>query len=510
MSQARSLNAGPSRLLVRRIELPSPRAHAKMLSALIVVALAPIAGLLVSTSTTLGTLLMLLGLLSAGVSTRAGQYSLVVGYCVLTGLHNELSDQYYSTPFSVAGNSFQYLDILLVVSIGVCWLWPNHSSWSEGGTLWLLLFVGWTICIGIMRSISSGVEYHVWIREARTVAWFVFAITLSRLLTNKRRVITAAYVLLLTSVGIAVMAASVRIFHTSFTPMVNLLSYQPYGVRIFQVEGVERATYAIALALGFILVRGPIWLWLVVAANMVTLIVGLTRGAYLATVAAAVIMLAALGLQKLPRLLATTLGLVAMVVFAVGFLNLSTSEDVSTGFLDRVAAIDQLESQSGNVGTRLTEWDVVWSFLTRNPDSLVVGLGLGGTFEDPYNILQSDGSEAKLGSLRFSYVHNGFIWYVLRGGIVGMVLLYGFCVWLVYRCLLLARRVLDAQLRSVFLGVAGVYVAVLVLSWSGSPLSEGMRMSVLMAYAALGLAAIRLAEGRGVHDVPRRASLSPS
>ena len=99
-----------------------------------------------------------------------------------------------------------------------------------------------------------------------------------------------------------------------------------------------------------------------------------------------------------------------------------------------------------------------------------------------------------LGDRRYSYVHNGFLWYVLRGGLPATLLLYGFCTTLIVQCLRRARRVDDRLLKGILVGVGGVFVAVLTLSGSGAPLSEGLRMSVLMLFAALGLAALRVSE----------------
>jgi O-antigen ligase len=436
---------------------------------------------------------VVVGLVGAYSASRLGGFVLVAAFALLTGLFTELSDPLYAPPISFGGISIQYLDLLLV-ALAALWLARRRSLFDlRLPEALLVLFIGWTACIGVVRSLYLDLSFDVWTRELRTIAYFAFPVLMLPLLNTPRRVKLAGLLLLWTSVGVAAMALFVRLFHESIPSQVNLLIYRDeYGVRVFQVFGVERATWGILFAVGLLLATNGRWLWLVIAANAVTLVVALTRGSYLAVAVAITVMAVALGRPRPTRALLAVGALGVVVVGAAASLSWLSGEDVVTPFVGRVATLDQLATGEGTVSARMAEIRVVWSFLEDRPESLLLGQGLGGTYTDPFNELTAE--IVNLGDRRYAYVHNGFLWYVLRGGVVSMALLYGFCGVVVLRCLRRARQVDEAWLRGTLVGVAGVFVAVLTLSGSGAPLSEGLRMSVLMLYGALGLAALRLAD----------------
>lgn len=429
----------------------------------------------------------------AADSFRRGLYITMWIAALLSGLYCELVIPLYGPVVTVFGNSLYYLDILLPISAGLWLLTKNRSKLAESPVIWLILFVGWAAIVGLLRSFQLDLEYKVWVREFRSVAYFAFIVLLAEALDTRKRIIAITHLLLWTSLGVAAMATYVRIFHTDIVPEVNLLVYQAGAVRVFQVLGVERALYAVSLAAGLLLARRQRPLWFFVAGNGITLIVGLTRGIYLALVAALVVMYLSFGgIRVMPRLLIVLSATLAILLGISGALDMVTGEEVSGAFVTRLLEIQELSTREGNVGGRLTESEVVWSFLSDRPDALFFGQGLGGNYDDPYNQLIDD--IWSLGDLRYSYVHNGYLWTILRSGLIGAFFLYAFCLALIYKCLRLARRTTDTDMQGILLGVAAVFVAVLASSWSGQPLWAGMRMSALLIYAAVGLAAIRLAQ----------------
>jgi O-antigen ligase len=481
-------------------ELSGPlRGHGgtRLVAALVAVLFAVAAGL-VTTSLSTGRVLALCGVLVVGLlaaysTSRLGGFVLVAAFALLTGLFTELSNPLYTPPIGLGGISIQYLDLLLLALAGV-WLVRRRSLFDLRlpETL-LVLFVGWTAFVGVVRSLYLDLTFDVWTRELRTIAYFAFPVLLLPVLNTRERVLMAGRLLLWTSVAVGAMALFVRLFHDSIPSQVNLLIYRDeYGVRVFQVFGVERATWGILFAVSLLLATSRRWLWLVIAANAITLVVALTRGSYVAVAVAIVVMALALGRPRPTRALFAVGALGLIIVGAAASLSWLSGEDVVTPFVGRVATLDQLATGEGTVSARMAEIRVVWSFLEERPEALVLGQGLGGTYTDPFNELTAE--IVNLGDRRYAYVHNGFLWYVLRGGVVSMALLYGFCGVVIVRCLRRARQVDQPWLRGTLVGVAGVFVAVLTLSGSGAPLSEGLRMSVLMLYGGLGLAALRLAD----------------
>ena len=448
-------------------------------------------------------------------STSSGRarrvlYVLALILALVYGQYNELSMALDVPLIRVAGNSFYLLDILLFVCFGV-WLFTKRElAWGQRPQLWLLLFLAWTVIVGTGRSVLLDVPYHTWIREMRTVAYFGFVLLLPEAVNSKERAITIARLLLIGSVAIAAMAVAVRLNYLDITPGKNLLVFTATGdARIFIVYGVERATYAALFAAGALLALGNVFLVLVLALNVLTLVLSLTRGAYIALFAGIVMTIAATRSPwRLLRSIALVLALVGFAYAGGWFLDTITGEGQFDAFVARLGELSDLTAGSGTVGTRLVESRVVLQYLFDNPDALVLGQGLGGLFEDPLNLLTNE--IQYLGDRRYSYVHNGYLWTVLRSGVIGAFLFYAFWIGLAYKSLVLLQRTTDPRVKGILLGIIGVVVGALTLSLSGQPLGEGPRMSVLAVYAAVGLATTRLVEqGNEGEAAPRNTGKQP-
>lgn len=481
-------------------QLVSPRVLALVAAVLVAVAAGLIAAFVGPTRVAVLAGLVAVAFIGVYSMPRTGGFALVVTFAVVTGLYTELSDPLYAPPLSFGGISLHYLDLLLL-AVGAMAL----LAWRSFGGLRLVelvlaAFVVWTVAIGIVRSLYLGLTFDIWTRELRTIAYFAFPILLLPLLNSPRRLQLAGRLLLWTSVGVALMALFVRVFHDSIPFQSNLLIYRDsYGVRVFQVFGVERATWAFVFGVALLLTTGRRWLWALLAANAATLVVALTRGSYVAVGVAVMAIVIGLGRLRPGRVLfAVVIAGFLMLGAAVGLSWLS-GEDVLTPFTGRLATLEELTTGEGTVGVRATEARVVLSFFEEEPGALLVGQGLGGYYSDPYNELTAEIDS--LGDRRYSYVHNGYLWYLLRGGVASAVLLYGFCALLIVGCLRRARQVREPWFKGTLVGVAGVFIAALTLSFSGAPLSEGLRMSVLMLFAAIGLAGLRLAE----NELPKAA-----
>lgn len=474
------------------LSLP-PRLVALLLAVVLAVAAAGVSAFMAPARVAVLAGVMILALLAWIALPKFGGFLVVVAFGILTGLYTELSEPAYAPPISFGGISLHYLDLLLIATACVAIVARRFFHSPRTVEVLLVAFVVWTASVGVVRSLYLDLRFDTWVRELRTIAYFAFPILLLPLLNSRERLKSATYVLLWTSVGVAIMALFVRVFHDYIPSQTNLLIYRDeYGVRVFQVFGVERATWAFVFAGGLYLATTRRWLWLIIAANAVTLVVALTRGSYIAVAVAGALMLVALGRERVSRHLLAGTAAAVLVLGAAASLSWVSGEDVLTPFIGRVATVDQLASGEGTVGVRLTEARVVLSFLNERPDSLLLGEGLGGFYTDPYNELTAE--IVNLGDRRYSYVHNGFLWYVLRGGLPATLLLYAFCVTLCVQCARRAQHVEDRWLKGTLVGVAGVFVAVLTLSASGAPLSEGLRMSVLMLHAAIGMGALRVTE----------------
>jgi O-antigen ligase len=431
---------------------------------------------------------------SASFRARDVLYVLAIVFALVYGQYNELSMGLDVPLIQVAGNSLFFLDILLFICLGVWVLTKHKLVWGRPPQMWLLLFLLWTVVVGLGRSLALDIPYHTWIRELRTIAYFVFILLLPEAIDSKGRAIVLARLLLISSFAVAIMALAVRINHLNITPQPNLLEYTETGApRIFMVYGAERAMYAALFAMGALLVYRSRFLWLAVAFNVVTLILGLTRGAYLGVFVGIVMTFALVkGRRGLPRMLAFLIAFAGIVYIGTLFMGAITGGEQAHTFLTRLTDLkEDLVEGSGTFAGRLVEARVVTEFLLNNPDALLFGQGLGGFFEDPLGLLTAE--IQYLGDRRYSYVHNGYLWTVLRSGLIGAAFFYTFWLALIFKSLRWARRTRDPELKGILVGIISVVIGTLTLSLSGQPLGEGPRISALTLYAAIGLATIRLA-----------------
>jgi O-antigen ligase len=418
---------------------------------------------------------------------------LAVILALVYGQYNELSMGLDIPLIQVAGNSFYLLDILLFVCFGV-WIFVKRKlSWGQSPQRWLLLFLLWTVVVGFGRNLALDIPYETWIRELRTIAYFVFILILPEAIDSRKRAVALARLLLISSIAVAIMALVARLDYSAMPTRPNLVVYTEAGTpRIFIVYGVERAMYAALFAMGILLVYRSRFLWLAVALNVVTLILGLTRGPYVGVFVGAVMTFALpKGWRGLPRLLAFLVAFAGIVYIGALFLGTITGGEQVHAFSTRLTdLIRDLIEGSGTFGGRITEAGIVTEFLLDNPDALLLGQGLGGFFADPFNLLTAE--VRYVGDRRYSYVHNGYLWTILRSGLIGAAFFYTFWLALVLRALRWARRTTDPELKGILVGIIAVTIGTLIVSLSGQPLGEGPRMSVLAIYAAVGLATIRL------------------
>lgn len=425
---------------------------------------------------------------------RDALYGIAIILVLVYGQYNELSMGLDIPLIQVAGNSFYLLDILLFVCCGVWVFVRRRLVWSKSPQKWLLLFLLWTVAVGFGRSLALDIPYETWVRELRTIAYFVLILILPEAIDSKERAVALARLLLISSIAVTIMALVARLNYSAMPTRPNLVVYTEAGApRIFIVYGVERAMYAALFAMGALLVYRSRFLWLAVACNVLTLILGLTRGPYVGVFVGAVVTFALIkGWRGLPRLLAFLVAFAGIVYIGALFLGMITGGEQVHAFSTRLTdLIRDLIEGSGTFGGRITEARVVTEFLLDNPDALLLGQGLGGLFADPFNLLTTE--VRYLGDRRYSYVHNGYLWTILRSGLIGAAFFYAFWLALIFKSLRWARRITDLELKGILVGIVAVTIGTLTSSLSGQPLGEGPRMSVLAVYAAVGLATIRLA-----------------
>jgi O-antigen ligase/glycosyltransferase involved in cell wall biosynthesis len=202
-----------------------------------------------------------------------------------------------------------------------------------------------------------------------------------------------------------------------------------------------------------------------------------SRGAWLAVAAAVVFIILIAPRRRRPRILLAVVGLLAVGLVLVTAVN-STSAIRSTAPL--ASAFDRLTSVASSstdpsAQHRLAEWQRA---LEVSADHPLTGIGLGSTisFSSP---LYSAESGRTGDTFTTYYIHNSYVWLLLKLGIPGLLLL----VALVATCFAKGLRSYlaadDPRTKSRLLALTGAMVALLAVSFTGPHLTTDAATPVL-------------------------------
>ena len=254
------------------------------------------------------------------------------------------------------------------------------------------------------------------------------------------------------------------------------------------------AVWALAL-LAHAPTRRARWVTLCLAAVSITgLFFTFSRGAWLALIAGGLMVLVLLRPRRRVRALGwlVPLGVIA-AASVVAFNSMSTRQvanPLSAG-LDRLTSVGEYRNDVSS-RYRVGEWETAVDEITRHP---LTGIGLGTsiTFTNP---MFSSSSNSYGYSFSTFYIHNSYLWFALKIGVVGAFVFFALIVRVAWMALAGLWRTRHPHEELVFLACLGSLFAILVLSVTGPHLNVDSATPVVAALIA-GVEIARRLASRG-------------
>jgi O-antigen ligase len=252
-----------------------------------------------------------------------------------------------------------------------------------------------------------------------------------------------------------------------------------------------------ALALLAYVPTSPVrWATLGLAAVAITgLFFTFSRGAWLALLAGGFVVVVLLRPWRRVRALGWLVPLVVVAAASIVAFNAVSTRRVANPLaagLDRLMSVGDSEDDVSS-RYRVVEWKTAIDEITRHP---LTGIGLGSsiTFTNP---MFSPSSNSYGFTFSTFYIHNSYLWFALKIGVVGALMFFALIARVAWMALVGFWRAHDPREEMMLLACLGSLFAILVLSVTGPHLNVD---SATPAVAAL-IAGIEIARRLGARDV---------
>ncbi len=220
-----------------------------------------------------------------------------------------------------------------------------------------------------------------------------------------------------------------------------------------------------------------------------------------------VALLVALGLLLLPVARGMRLRLVMRVipvlvaalvaVFVVNAIASRSTRDPLHSALTRLTSVaDFSKDVSGRY--RIDEWKAAGAAIERHPLS---GIGLGNTITF-WSPMYSPTTHMNGGMTTTWYIHNSYVWFALKLGLVGALVFVALLLLQVKRAWSILRVTVDIRRRRLVLGALATLVALLLMSLAGPHLNGDSSTPYIAAVIALIELVPRLRDDR-IGALPR-------
>ena len=328
----------------------------------------------------------------------------------------------YSLPF--AGGGLKVTDVLLLVTVG-SWLLtrytePQRRRLPSKRTTWLLMGFLAVAALSLATSQYTGTPMKLGLSELRPLLSYLLIFVVVADLRDPDECNAVVAILL---AGSAVASLEMLFWYVTGSN-IGAATFTQDASRVSPTVFLLPLV-GLIVSLGILTREGParrqMLLWLLAAVNSAALFFTFLRGAWLA-VAVGVICLAIFSLprQKL-RLVTVGAALLATALLLVIWLNaasLTSSSSPVASAVERLASVTA-PSADPSAQHRLAEWHRALQVSGQHP---LTGIGLGGTISFVSPLYSS---ETGLAGEEFttSYLHNSYVWVLLKLGVPGLLLL---------------------------------------------------------------------------------------
>jgi O-antigen ligase len=385
---------------------------------------------------------------------------------------------------SVAGGSLKVTDLLIALTFA-SWLaaWtvsPRRYPLPSRGTSILLLSLLAAAVVGVVTAAAMDVPRKLSLAELRPLLAYLLVFPLvSGARTWQRFHVGIAALLVVAAISSVVSISDyVRGIGsaTSFTGgairVPNVLYVLPLLAMVWVVALLALGRTTRIRAAGLALAG--------VAAS--ALFFAFARGAWLALITAVLVVLVLLA----PRRRAAALLSLALLMVAMGtavvLVNAVSARGVENPLAAGAARLGSIFTYGDDISSsyRLAEWRTAASEISQHP---LTGIGLGNsiTFWSP-----EFSPERNAYGFRFStsYIHNSYIWFALKLGLLGALIALALMARMCWLAVDTYRRTVDSTVQLIALASLGSLVALLVLALTGPHLNVDNATPVVAAVIA--------------------------
>ncbi len=194
------------------------------------------------------------------------------------------------------------------------------------------------------------------------------------------------------------------------------------------------------------------------------------------------------------RLAMRALPVVLVALVAVVTVNATASRSVHNPLYAALTRFTSVADFNNDVSGRyrIDEWKAAGSAIERHPWS---GIGLGNTITF-WSPMYSPTTHMNGGMTTTWYIHNSYIWFALKVGIVGAIVFVALLLLQVRRAWAALQTRLDVRRRRLVLGALATLVALLVVSLAGPHLNGDSSTPYIAAAIALIELMVVLPRGR--------------
>lgn len=249
------------------------------------------------------------------------------------------------------------------------------------------------------------------------------------------------------------------------------------------VPGVPLVLFSYFLSLQALLRgSGRRWAWgMVWLVTSMALFVSFGRALWAVTALLSIVAAAMVGRKALLRfvLLAVVIGTMLVAILAV------VQPDVLTGIVNRMTSLRNEGGASTSLGWRLTE---NYFAVPQIMSNLWIGLGLGAEYKPRF-------VELRYFSEQTRYIHNGYLYVLLKMGVIGLILYLSFYWTLLRSCL--AGRLFLREEHAPRAAALLVLVAVLLLNFTQPEFFASVTITAMATLMPVALQARLWRRSRG-------------
>jgi hypothetical protein len=340
-------------------------------------------------------------------------------------------------------------------------------------TLPLALFLCWVAFAGLL-GLEHGNDLKYVLQDIRGLAYYVLLLWVLSQVRSRREILLWLKVL----AGCLLVGFAIGVYYSvsgrglALTYVESGVSRFPAPAEVFQVSTALAATYLVIWPRGQ---HRPLLLWVVLVVSLLAVMLSYVRGFWIGLAVGFVYLLFVLRTPQRFRLVVGTVLLLALVIGGMAAVRPTLVDSLVTR-----ASSATLYGNDPSIQYRLIEDKAVEAQVRQSP---ILGKGLGAFY-------LFDFSRYGVAPFEKNYIHNNYLWFAQRVGLVGLALF----LWLIAAFLFGGRgagSIFSAQdpwLGGLVVGSRVVLVTSLVVSMSSPQFNS--KGSVAVIAMLMGLAEV--------------------